>query len=379
VDEMVVVDTGSTDATVAVARHRGARVAEWPWRDDFAAARNQALSLARGSWILVLDADERLAPGHAEQVRALALGGRADGYNCRLVSALPPDQPSAIMTHWYCRLFRKREGVAFQGRIHEQVAASIVAAGGRIADSDVTILHEGYAQASPAKLERNLALLRLAVAEDPDDSFARFNLGLTLTSAGAFFEAGEAFERALAPTARPLPRRLQAVAWMKLAEARSRAGEWKAAAEAAEQALAAEPDLALARYTLGRALFEQGAFHAAELIFEELSAARPDALGMTLHARLVAVARALVRLRQRRGAEAAELLEPVAHDDPTGEALRHLGNTYLTLGRLGEAASAYRGARDRGVKDPDLDRRLTLCLRLGAGAPAAAAAPAGRP
>src|SRR4051812_36264465 len=63
VDEMVVLDTGSRDATRELARRAGARVVEIPWPDDFAAARNAAVLETRGDWVLMLDADERLAPG----------------------------------------------------------------------------------------------------------------------------------------------------------------------------------------------------------------------------------------------------------------------------------------------------------------------------
>ena len=61
-DEMVVVDTGSTDATVAIAEAAGARVEQIPWPGDFAPARNQALEFLNGDWVLVLDADEQLRP-----------------------------------------------------------------------------------------------------------------------------------------------------------------------------------------------------------------------------------------------------------------------------------------------------------------------------
>ena len=60
VDELVVVDTGSRDATLEIARGAGARLIEVPWQDDFAAARNAALAAARGRWCLALDADERV-------------------------------------------------------------------------------------------------------------------------------------------------------------------------------------------------------------------------------------------------------------------------------------------------------------------------------
>ncbi len=372
VDELVIVDTGSTDATIEVAKAHGARVVEWPWRDDFAAARNEALRHATGDWVLVLDADERLAAGGGARVRELCAGGVADGFNCRLVSTLPPTEPSPTIVHWYCRLFRRRDGVAYEGRVHEQIAPSIVSAGGRIAQSDVVILHEGYATPSPAKLERNVALLRRQLADRPDDAFARFNLGLTLVSAGDMTAARASFEAVAAPRPNPLPRLLQAVTWMKLAELHLADARWTDAAAAAERALAIEADLALARFTLGRALFEQGAFQAAALLFDELVDAPADALGMTLHPRLIAVARALISFRLRRGAEAVAILEPAAAADPTGEAAFHLGNAYMTVGRLSEAADAYRAARARGMQDSGLDRRLALCAKLG-GAPTVAA------
>ncbi|MBI3634974.1 MAG: glycosyltransferase family 2 protein, partial [Candidatus Rokubacteria bacterium] len=366
VDEIVVVDTGSRDATADIARAHGARVVGWAWRDDFAAARNEALAHATGDWVLVLDADERLAPGAGARMRRLVDDGGADGYDCRLVSALPPSEPSAAISHWYCRLFRRRPGVRYTGRVHEQIAPSIRALGGRIVRGDVTILHEGYAHVTPEKVARNLALLDLELAERPDDPFVLFNRGLTLIGADRWTEAAASLERALDSGAAPLiSPDLQAVAWMKLAECRLHESAWAAAGAAAERALGIQPDLALARYTLGRALFESGAFRAAGLLFDDLADGSPDALGMTLHAPLVAVARALARLRRREPAEAAAILEPVAADDASGQAALHLGNAYLALGRLRDAAAAYRTARAHGAIDPNLERRLALCDRLG--------------
>ena len=70
-DEMVVVDTGSTDATVAIAEAAGARVEQIPWPGDFAPARNQALEFLNGDWVLVLDADEQLRPEAIPALKAL--------------------------------------------------------------------------------------------------------------------------------------------------------------------------------------------------------------------------------------------------------------------------------------------------------------------
>jgi tetratricopeptide (TPR) repeat protein len=365
VDEAVVVDTGSTDDTRDIARAHGARVFEWAWRDDFAAARNEALARTRGEWVLVLDADERLAPGAPERVRAAAAETAAhDGFDCLVVSALPAGQPAPEVASWLCRLFRRRPHVAFEGRVHEQVAPSIRRAGGSIARAEITIAHEGYADPSPAKLARNLALLERQLADAPGDPFARLNLGLTLQSAGRWSEATPALERALASTDGALSAHLRAVGLTHLAQGHLHDGRLAAAATAAERALALDPMLALARYVKGRACFAQGRLDAAADAFDALRGRGPDTLGMALHPHVLGTALALCHLRRRRFAEATELLEPVAADDATGEAAFHLGNALLGLGRLGAARAAYRDARGRGFSLPDLGRRLDLCERL---------------
>src|SRR5476651_717597 len=71
VDEICIVDTGSTDDTVAIAESFGAKIKFFAWQDDFASARNEALAMASGAWILVLDADERLAPQSRVEMGAL--------------------------------------------------------------------------------------------------------------------------------------------------------------------------------------------------------------------------------------------------------------------------------------------------------------------
>ncbi|MFD2880591.1 glycosyltransferase family 2 protein [Paenibacillus rhizoplanae] len=72
VDEIIIVDTGSTDATCSIARSFGARIIDYPWNGDFAAARNAGLALAQGTWILVLDADEELEPGSRDELLVCA-------------------------------------------------------------------------------------------------------------------------------------------------------------------------------------------------------------------------------------------------------------------------------------------------------------------
>ncbi|MHB1038701.1 MAG: glycosyltransferase [Pirellulales bacterium] len=70
VQEIIVADTGSSDRTREIARQFGARVYDFPWCDDFAAARNEALRHGRSPWICWMDADDRLAPPNRERLRA---------------------------------------------------------------------------------------------------------------------------------------------------------------------------------------------------------------------------------------------------------------------------------------------------------------------
>src|SRR5258708_4805428 len=79
VTEFVVLDTGSTDRTIEIAKAKGAKVSTMPWPDDFSIARNESLTLATQPWILKIDPDERLSENDFEQIRALTHGDKV-GY-----------------------------------------------------------------------------------------------------------------------------------------------------------------------------------------------------------------------------------------------------------------------------------------------------------
>lgn len=168
-DQLVVVDTGSTDRTVEIARACGAEVHRFEWNDDFAAARNAALVHATGDWVLMLDADEELTT-------PVDLAGTAEGYRLPIVDA----GQEAAGCHYVPRLFRRAAGLRYVGRIHEQLRG--------LTDwrlGTATIRHHGYTAASqPAKNARNLKLLELALREQPDDPNLLMNLGLELARAG---------------------------------------------------------------------------------------------------------------------------------------------------------------------------------------------------
>lgn len=181
VDEIVVVDTGSTDQTEEIARSFGAKLGRTEWTDDFSAARNHSLELATGDWILWIDADERLAKDSHRSLLNAVTRPHLGGFNIEIVNFVGDDETQDILNHWPCRLFRNLQNVRFEGRIHEQISPSLRAAGFPIATLEgARLLHYGYqkhAMDAKGKQERTIRMLKREVAENPDDSFQMFNLG----------------------------------------------------------------------------------------------------------------------------------------------------------------------------------------------------------
>jgi glycosyltransferase involved in cell wall biosynthesis len=184
VDEMIVVDTGSTDRTVALAGEAGAAVSFFPWCDDFAAARNAAVAQASGTWILWLDADEALLPESQPLVRKLA--GREDAlaYLVQRQEVERKDQTGGFVEMRQLRLWRNEPEVRFIGRDHAHFGSTLEEAGRRtgrrVLDSPVRIRHWGYLpDLSRSKLERAQRLLQLELAERPGQFYYEVELGRT--------------------------------------------------------------------------------------------------------------------------------------------------------------------------------------------------------
>ncbi len=203
VDDVVVVDTGSVDETARIAEAIGARVFCFPWCDDFSAARNESLRHATGEWIFWLDADEWLDATAGRKLRELAESTPDDGpmafvmqQHSAAVGADGVPEPAVIHQ---VRMFRNRPELRFEGRVHEQIVPAVVRAGGRIAWAEVRIEHSGYddPEVRRRKLERDLRLLHLELADRPDRPFALFSLGMTLAGLGQQEAAADALNRCL--------------------------------------------------------------------------------------------------------------------------------------------------------------------------------------
>lgn len=183
VDQVVVVDTGSTDDTPRVATRMGAELYFHPWNDNFSDARNAALAYMRTDFVLVIDADEYLDKDSREIIWSLPNAEQVGGYRVRIVSALSNTTEESI-EHRYPRLFRRHPAIRFRGIIHEQVSDAINEAGFTIEDTDVIIYHDGYRNVSAEKRERNMQLLNKQQQLAPDDHWTAYHRGMTAFSAG---------------------------------------------------------------------------------------------------------------------------------------------------------------------------------------------------
>lgn len=200
VDQIVVVDTGSTDKTIALAKSLGAVVTSIQWPNNFAEARNAALDATEADWILSMDADER-ADDSAASMRKLIAESPAEGYLVSIrnyvlnatdrlwdIPAVPNDGRlpeasayPAYVSHENVRLFRKLPHIRFSGRVHESVGPQIVAAGGTLGRTDFFLHHFGLGRSAEER-ERKSHLYRemgkQKILEMPDNAQAFLELGI---------------------------------------------------------------------------------------------------------------------------------------------------------------------------------------------------------
>lgn len=192
VDRMIVLDTGSTDDTRALAQAAGAEVFDFAWRDDFAAARNAALDRSDAAWNLILDADEWIEGG-AESLapaRLPAAGGDFLGL-VQVASEMGAGDEASSARSWIARVLPA--GVRYEGRIHEQPASRL--RGERLA---LVIGHDGYTPESLArKGDRNEALLTAELAAHPHDAYLWFQLAKEYQARDRSAQAALCFAEAL--------------------------------------------------------------------------------------------------------------------------------------------------------------------------------------
>ncbi|NIA12623.1 MAG: glycosyltransferase [Nitrospiraceae bacterium] len=201
VDEIVIVDTGSGDATVSIAKAFTDQVHVFTWIDDFAAARNYALDQTHGNYVLAIDADESIVNTAAARGLLEAFAAR-HGESVvgaiRLTSTMGSGGAAQQAVSMLPRFF-KRGAFRYAGAIHEQLVA--VDGEKTVAETGLLFDHTGYAQApsDPGhKSRRNIPILRAELARRPDDEYFQYQLGKAHYALEEYADAAAAFAGALA-------------------------------------------------------------------------------------------------------------------------------------------------------------------------------------
>ena len=200
-DEMVVVDTGSSDRTVEIAKEAGARVYCFKWVDDFSKAKNFALSKAKGDWIIFLDADEYFAPEVKKKVRPLVkkLNREKDALclGSPWISVDTENNNALVCEMKQIRVFRNLPNYKYNGVVHENLRYTGHAPMRGI-ETNLTIYHTGYAESKvAAKHKRNMDLLLKEREEKGDNPDHRYQLAVGYFLRGDTEKAKEYLQKAL--------------------------------------------------------------------------------------------------------------------------------------------------------------------------------------
>lgn len=186
VDEMIVVDTGSSDNTKQIAASCGAQVYDYVWENDFAKARNYALSKASGDWNLVLDADEYISKIDMQQIKAIMINQGQIGC-IKIVNEIHTEDGINYSKVYVPRLLPK--GIKYTRSIHEQPDSNLPRVKVKL-----ELYHDGYVDQA-VKVKRNLTYLEEQIKKSPKDSYILYQLAYTLYLNEEYQKADYYFEK----------------------------------------------------------------------------------------------------------------------------------------------------------------------------------------
>lgn len=262
-DEMIVVDTGSSDRTIEIAELHGAKIHNFEWTDSYSDARNHAIGLATGDWILILDADERLDESSIDLVPRAVRHPDFDAYLLLQHNYCSDASNANVYVNETCRLFRNRPQYRYKGRVHEHVIDSVEESGGRAAKLPAIIHHLGNRPDianQRQKHERYMRLLEEEIRENPTDLQCLFQLGLGYRGEEPN-KSAEYFERAAALI--PPTHKFAPIIFSHLADVHLKLGNHERAIELYVKAIEANPNRAETYFGASNALYAIGEYRAA--------------------------------------------------------------------------------------------------------------------
>jgi tetratricopeptide (TPR) repeat protein len=293
VDEMVVVDTGSTDRTRDIAEFFGARVYDFEWINDFAAARNFSISKAKGDWTLIMDADEvisskdydhfrKLTAKKSEEPVAYSVATRNYCHEANTIGWYPNDghyvQEEAgfgWLLSEKVRLFSNKNEIKFEGAVHEMVDPVLKRIGIKIKKSAIPVHHYGRLNTDLLNKKRRIyyEIGQKKLAENGRSIGAVRELAIQATALEKNSEAIKLWKKFLSmkPDSRSVPE-----AYVNMGSAYIRMKDYEKALISAQKAVAIRPEMKEAQYNLGMAELYNGNADAAVMTLKRLIKSYPN-------------------------------------------------------------------------------------------------------
>ncbi len=273
VEEIVIVDTGSTDRTIEICRSFNAQVLAYPWRNDFADARNFGLDKVKGDWILWLDADEEVAVEDRDLLNNPSLLEEYDAFSVPLINFYGDEVDfDNVIRIAQPRIFRNSKGFRFENKIHEWLNLSSAYARDRVGVINLKIYHYGYMDRTiedKQKYERNVKLLLKELEEDGDNPWTRYYLASEYyrrrNFAQAFEELNQSITQFLQRGVIPPPSMLYSLKYSILIET----GSWEGAWPSIQSAVKMFPDYVDLNFYMGVILYYKKMIEEALVAFDE--------------------------------------------------------------------------------------------------------------
>jgi len=284
VDEMIIVDTGSTDNTRDIAEVFGAQVFDYKWNDDFAAARNHSLEKAAGDWILVMDADEIIDPCDHDSIRRIIKKPQNDktaylvttrnythnyngiGWEANDGAYSNSEAGCGWIPSTKTRLFRNMPQIRFEYPVHELVDPAIEKNGFRVRHCDVPVHHYGFLDQKNVdeKGKQYHTIGKTKLHQMKNDPKAIQELAVQASLVGDYYEAINLWRQLV----KIQPKNIKA--YINLSAAYGKIGDYRKAKSAALKAMKMSPKTKEGRLNLGRSEFFLGRFDEACMVFDKL-------------------------------------------------------------------------------------------------------------